>query len=696
MSQDDFFSLENTEIENLLVKANDVYHNGEEPILTDSDYDFLRRILIERYSAAPDLRPSVSVLDKVGATVNTSAKKYTHAVPMLSLSNAFTEDNISDFWIQTRADETNFVYGELKLDGLSLSLTYKNRQLVKATTRGDGEIGEDVTSRLMRVRNIPQKLSSNFPSSKCEIRGEVCLSHLEFERLNDVLVSKGRPKLSNPRNGAAGLMRKDDAETAKLDFFVYQVVPLDDVVFETQLQSISLLKEEGFMPSPETMVLKSVFEAMTWYNSIIHKRATLGIDIDGIVYKINDTQSCKTLGMRSTSPRWAIAHKFPSDRVWTKIKAIELQVGRTGTLAPVARLEPVTVGGVVVSNATLHNKGYIEGIDSFGQVLRDGIDIRVGDWVEVFRSGDVIPRIGNIDVSRRDESSTKFDFPLICPACGGVAVQSDGEAAVKCQSTWTCPPQRLHSVVYAFSRDALNADGVSEASFAQWLDCGWIKTPSDVFNLSINHGTGTKEPLCEKLGWGKTSADKSFEAIEKCRKVRLDKVLISLGIPFVGKSSARVFAEKYEKFEDFYDAALSGQIIHLNGIGEKVAFSIKTYFESQETSLPAWDLVSELEIENSLYVNDTSSRPLEGITVVFTGSLEGMTRTEASESARLLGATLSGSVSKKTTVLVAGPGAGSKIEKALSLGVSVMTQLEWETFLSNVSTSGVVDHSVFE
>lgn len=675
MSDKDFINWEEQ-----LNKANLAYHRGEEPIMTDADYDGLKQSLRSFYDSNPGLRPAVSVLDVVGAPVDAGAVKHKHARPMLSLSNAFERSDVQDFWDLVSSDMTKSVWAELKLDGLSLSLTFQDGVLTRATTRGDGEVGEDVTHRLSRVRDVPKRLPDDFFTQTCEIRGEVCMLHDEFQRINAFLLKNSKPVLSNPRNAAAGMMRRDvTIENAQLNFFAYQVLPLDvdTAACVSQEYVVSSLQLAGFQTSPQAKLLRSVDEAMSWYDEIVHLRPGLSVDIDGIVYKLNDVISAQKLGMRSTNPRWAIAHKFPPDRVWTTINEIDIQVGRTGTLAPVARLEPVTVGGVVVSNATLHNKAYIEGRDSFGKPIRGGVDLRVGDWVEVYRSGDVIPRIGSVDVSRRSADSKPFVFPHSCPACYGKVIQIEGEVSIKCEEKFSCPPQKLQSLVYAFSREALNADGVSEAALKQWLEWGWVSVPGDVFRLEVNHGVGAADSLDGKMGWGKTSAQKAFRSISKARDVQLDKYLVSLGMPFVGRAAARKFAQQFETLNEFVRACQEDRLLDVEGIGPKMSQGLIEFWSNPKTANPARDLFQELNVRNDLFVSSQDVLPLTGQTIVFTGSLASMTRNEASEQAEGLGAKVSGSVSKNTSLVVAGPGAGSKEKKARSLGVEVISEEEW-------------------
>lgn len=672
------------EMEDKLRAANEAYYMGESPIMTDAEFDALKRKLESVYEQAGE-RPAGSVLDEVGAPAPEGVKKHKHAVPMLSLSNAFDEADVQGFWKQVSADENSPVFVELKLDGLSLSLTYVDRALVRATTRGDGEVGEDMTSRVDRLADLPHVLNEDFPMGLLEIRGEVCLTHDGFLQVNAERERAGRTIFSNPRNAAAGLFRRDERETVMLDFFAYQVAGPDTPYFPSQSAAMRSLSRSGFQVSPLHAVLFTSEDAMTWYEDVSRQRSTLPVDIDGIVYKLDDSARSRQLGQRSTSPRWAIAHKFPPDRVWTKILGIDIQVGRTGTLAPVARLEPVTVGGVVVSNATLHNKDYIEGRDSFGKPIRDGVDIRVGDWVEVYRSGDVIPRIGSVDISKRSAESKTYAFPSTCPACSSPVMREPGEAAIKCTGSWQCPPQKLRAMVYAFSRDALNVDGVSESSLAQWVEWGWIDTPADVFALEDRYGHSHPVSLSRQHGWGKASAQKAFDALRVARKARLDRAIVALGMPFVGKASARLFAQKFSTFQEFRMAASTGspELLEIEGVGEKMVEALKVFWSDADNAASADALIDCLEIENPLAVVG-DDLPLTDWTVVFTGKIPGLGRDAVSEAARALGANVSGSVSSKTTVLVAGEGGGSKLTKAEKAGVAVWSPEQWEEVIAKV------------
>ena len=658
-----------------LEEANRAYHGGLEPVLIDAEYDALKKALATAYAANPAWRPAVSVLDVVGAPVLTGTRTARHIRPLLSLSNAFVDDDVVDF---VRSVGGVPLFGELKLDGLSLALLYEDGVLVRAATRGDGEVGEDVTDRLARVRGIPRTVPFGAGRS-IETRGEVCMRRDVFATLNLALVAAGRAPLSNPRNAAAGTLRRDDAHPlAVLDFYAYQVVDAGGAVFSSQSAALAACAAAGFATAPEARALAGAEEALAWYAEVGRARAELPVDIDGVVYKVDDAQQAARLGARSTAPRWAVAHKFPPDRVWTRIRAIDLQVGRTGVLAPVARLEPVMVGGVVVSNATLHNRAYIEGRDSFGNPVRGGVDIRVGDRVEVFRAGDVIPRIGAVDTTARPAEALPFTFPAMCPACAGHVVL--GEVEAWCPNTTGCAPQLLAALVHACARDALDADGVSEAALAEWLDWGWVGRLADLFTVEERHGAGSPDPLAARLGWGGVSASRAFAALRKARITTLDRVLLALGIPLVGKTTARDVSAMFATLDEVAEVARtrSETLASISGVGPKVIDALAEFWSDGRTRADAEALVALLTITNPLFdVARAGPGPLAGWTVVFTGSLPGAGREAAAAEARGLGATVAGSVSKKTTALIVGEGGGSKRVKAEGLGVKALEPEEW-------------------
>jgi DNA ligase (NAD+) len=673
-------SLGVVEAEARLEEADRAYHGGLEPTVTDDVYDALKRALRAAYAANPAWRPSVSVLDRVGAPVAAGARTARHIRPMLSLANAFTDADVEDF---ARSVGGVGMYGELKLDGLSLALRYEDGVLVRGATRGDGEVGEDVTNRLARVRGVARSVPFGV-GRVLEVRGEVCMRRDTFAALNAALVASNRDPMSNPRNAAAGTLRRDDAHPlAVLDFYAYQVVDVDGAVFESQSAALEACRAAGFTTAPEARPLACAQEALAWYAEVGRARAELPVDIDGVVYKVDSSLAASRLGARSTAPRWAVAHKFPPDRVWTRIRAIDLQVGRTGVLAPVARLEPVMVGGVVVSNATLHNRAYIEGRDSAGNPIRGGVDIRVGDLVEVFRAGDVIPRIGAVDASARPEGSAPFAFPACCPACGGGVILESIEAW--CPNNVGCSPQVLAALVHACSREALDADGVSEAAIAEWLSWGWVSNLADLFTLESRHGPGSSDPLSVRLGWGDVSAARAFGALRKARTTTLDRLVLALGIPLVGKTTARDLASVFPTLSDVAEAARtrSDALAAVPGVGPKVIDALEAFWSAPRTRAVGEALDGLLSVSNPLHAKQLAGPgPLAGWTVVFTGTLPGAGREAAAEEARALGAAVAGSVSKKTTALIVGEGGGSKKTKAEAMGVATLEPEAWFAYVA--------------
>lgn len=674
-----------------LNRADKAYHGGQEPVLVDAAYDVLKQGLRAYYAAHPDARPNDSVLDKVGAPIVAGARAARHATPMLSLSNLFAPSDVAAFFQSIALAGPVDVVGELKLDGLSLSLRYERGVLVRAATRGDGTVGEDVTRCLDRVRGVPRQIDADWAQQGCvEVRGEVCMLRAVFESLNEDLAAQGHPVLSNPRNAAAGALRRDVAlPGADLDFFPYQVV-VDGVGFSRQSAAVEVLVQAGFAPVPMRARLHTVEEAMVWYAQVAHARADLPVDIDGVVYKVDSQEQAVRLGARSTAPRWAAAHKFPPDKVWTRVRGIDVQVGRTGLLAPVARLEPVMVGGVVVSNATLHNRGYIEGRDGSGRPIRGGLDIRVGDRVEVMRAGDVIPKVGAVDPEARLEDSLPFVFPNTCPSCGAVVVEEGAET--RCPAGASCPPQLLGALVHALGRDALDVDGVSEASLAQWISWGWVESLADVWTLEARFGAGTEGALETRLGWGPVSANRAFQALRQARTTVFDRALYALGIPLVGRATARDIAGVVTDLADLQADLDAGgvRVAAVPGVGPKVVRALVAFFADPRTAAPALAAVGHLTIDNPLYrPAGAQAGLLQSWVVVFTGAFPGASREEASASARALGATVAGSVSKKTTVLVAGEKAGSKREKAQSLGVPVVGPSDWARMVA-VAQTGVI------
>jgi DNA ligase (NAD+) len=674
----------------LLNRANADYHSHDAPKISDAEYDQLKRRNQEIEAQFPDLKLKSSISEQVGAPVSSAFGKVSHAVKMLSLSNAFEDDDIREFDSRIRKflglSNKAIVYtAEPKIDGLSLSLRYENGVLVQATTRGDGSIGENVTSNAKTIHDIPHEITD--APDILEVRGEVYMSHQDFAALNEQQATKDGKLFANPRNAAAGSLRQlDSSITASrpLRFFAYAWGQVSKPLTDTQMGFVQKMASFGFSTNPLTKICNGPEQLVSHYEEIQEQRALLGYDIDGVVYKVNDLQLQNKLGFRSTTPRWAIAHKFPAEIAHTWLEAIDIQVGRTGALSPVARLTPVTVGGVVVSNATLHNEDYIEGRDSKGELIREGRDIRVNDWVEVYRAGDVIPKIRDVDLSKRNADSIPFTFPTNCPECDSPAQRDVGDSVTRCTGGLICPAQAVQGLIHFVSRGAFDIDGLGAKQIEQFFDLGWVKEPSDIFTLQNRFSSGLQQ-LKNRDGWGATSADKLFKSIEVRRDIPLNKLLFGLGIRHIGDTTASLLAMNYGSwaaletamdmaadFEgEWWDALLS-----IDGVGEVLARALVSTFKDSKQRSVINRLVSHLTIQDVTASVSLDSNVV-GKIVVFTGSLELMTRSEAKARAESMGAKVSGSVSKRTDIVVAGPGAGSKAKKATELGVQILTEQQW-------------------
>lgn len=679
-----------------LAKANTAYHTADAPDLSDAEYDRLKRRNAEIEARFPALKRADSPSDQVGATPSESFAKVTHAVRMLSLSNAFDAEDISGFDTSIRRylgleDAAQLAYtAEPKIDGLSLSLRYENGQLVQAATRGDGAVGENVTANARTISDIPHALSD--APSVLEVRGEVYMSHADFADLNARQSAAGDKTFANPRNAAAGSLRQLDARITSarpLRFFAYAWGAVSYPLAETQMGAIDRLAALGFQTNPLTRLCTSPEEILAHYARIEAQRATLGYDIDGVVYKVDELALQARLGFRSTTPRWAIAHKFPAELAWTRLEAIDIQVGRTGALSPVARLTPVTVGGVVVSNATLHNEDYIAGRDNEGNAIRPdaegvGKDIRVGDWVQVYRAGDVIPKISDVDLSQRPADSQPFKFPTRCPECNSEALREEGDAVRRCSGGLICPAQAVEKLKHFVSRAAFDIEGLGAKQVEQFYTDGWIKEPADIFSLEERFSDGLQQ-LKNREGWGEKSAANLFAAIAERRNIPLARLIFGLGIRHVGESASNLLARHYGTWEAF-DTAMTkaaqqegdawDDLLAIDGVGAVMAGSLVAALAQEAERASITRLVARLNIEatEALQMDDS---PVAGKTVVFTGSLERMTRAEAKARAESMGAKVSGSVSKKTDIVVAGPGAGSKEKKARELGLTVLDEDGW-------------------
>ncbi|WP_051203116.1 NAD-dependent DNA ligase LigA [Sediminimonas qiaohouensis] len=676
----------------LLDRADAAYHRDDAPVMSDAEYDALKRRNTAIEERFPDLKRGDSPSDRVGATPAEGFGKIRHARRMMSLGNVFEPEEVRDFddyvrkYLGMSADASLTYTAEPKIDGLSLSLRYEDGVLIQAATRGDGAVGEDVTRNARTIEDIPTRLE-NAPRI-LEVRGEVYMSHADFAALNERQRAAGDKVFANPRNAAAGSLRQLDAEVTRrrpLRFFAYGWGETSANLADTQSESLRVLGQLGFAINDMTRVCDGPEAMLEHYNRIEAARGSLGYDIDGVVYKVDDLALQARLGFRSTTPRWAMAHKFPAELAWTQLEKIEIQVGRTGALSPVARLHPVTVGGVVVSNATLHNEDYIAGRDADGAPIRDGKDIREGDWVQVYRAGDVIPKVADVDLSRRPADASPYQFPQTCPECGSAAIREEGDSARRCTGGLICPAQAVEKLKHFVSRAAFDIEGLGAKQVEQFYRDGWIKEPADIFTLEERFGPGQPRQLKNREGWGEKSATNLFAAIHDSRRIPLSRVLFALGIRHVGEVAARTLATHYGTWTVFI-RAMDGaapqegpdwnELIGIDGVGKVMARALVTSFAQPAERASIDRLVALLEIEEARQTAPADS-PVAGKTIVFTGTLERMTRAEAKDRAEALGAKVSGSVSSRTDLLVAGPGAGSKARKAADLGVEVLDEEAW-------------------
>ncbi|SER45962.1 DNA ligase (NAD+) [Tranquillimonas rosea] len=772
-----------------LNRANVAYYRQDAPEIPDSEYDALKRRNSEIEALFPKLKRSDSPTEQVGAAPAEGFAKVAHEVRMLSLGNAFGPEDVQDFDQSIRrylglADDAPLAYtAEPKIDGLSLTLLYENGDLIRAATRGDGAVGEDVTQNARTIDDVPHRLDG--APDRLEVRGEVYMSHADFAALNERQAEQGGKTFANPRNAAAGSLRQLDSritERRPLRFFAYAWGVHTAPLAETQMAAIERLSALGFVTNPLTALCDGPDEMLAHYAEIEAQRATLGYDIDGVVYKVNDLGLQRRLGFRSTTPRWAIAHKFPAELAWTRLEKIEIQVGRTGALSPVARLTPVTVGGVVVSNATLHNEDYIAGRDARGEPIRDGKDIREGDWVQVYRAGDVIPKVADVDLDKRPADAAPYAFPTTCPECGSEAIREEGDAARRCSGGLICPAQAVEKLRHFVSRAAFDIEGLGGKQVELFYFLHWIEEPADIFTLPERDAAGSKlkdglaafvhgqlqrpgrgeetaekyaellrsveipvsgtdadelvkairflaeKPLARIKGWGEKSAQNLFAAIEDRRTIPLDRLIFALGIRHIGEVAASDLARHFGTWEALTkavdtarpaerrhqeaDAAVEAErraaadegrrarvtetrrkvwdedpvsaearaawedIVGIDGLGAIAAAALVAAFAQDSERASIDRLAAHLRVER-VERPDTEGSPVAGKTLVFTGTLEKMTRAEAKARAEALGAKVSGSVSSKTDILVAGPGAGSKAKKAAELGIETLDEDGW-------------------
>ena len=680
--------------------ANDAYFQDDQPIMDDAAYDAKRRRLVALEEAFPALKQESDVSAKVGARPSGKFAKIRHRVPMLSLDNAFSDEAVAEFVGRVyrflgRKEEDGIAFtAEPKIDGLSLSLRYEKGELVAAATRGDGEEGEDVTLNARTISEIPGTLAGPDVPEIAEVRGEVYLGHADFAAINERQREKGLPEFANPRNAAAGSLRQLDVSVTAarpLRFFAYAWGEMPELPAPTQFGVVETFQRWGFRTNPLMKRCESVAELIAQYRLIESQRATLGYDIDGVVYKVDDLALQARLGFVSRAPRWAIAHKFPAELATTVLEAIDIQVGRTGALSPVARLKPVTVGGVVVTNATLHNEDYIRGFDSKGLPIRDGTDIRIGDTVTVKRAGDVIPRVEAVDLAKRPADSKPYEFPTLCPACGSHATRelnprSGKEDAIRrCTGGLICPAQAVERLKHFVSRDALDIDGLGDKQIEFFhADPELpVREPADIFTLATRDAANLKK-LKDKEGFGAVSAKKLFDAIEDRRSPPLNRFIFGLGIRHIGETTARLLARHYGSFEALRAAGIAAadeasperqELGAIDSVGPTVVEALVEFFGEPHNEELLDRLLAQVSPQPLEAV--ASASPVAGRIVVFTGALERMTRDEAKAMAERLGAKVAGSVSSKTDLLVAGPGAGSKLKDAAKHGVEVIDEAGW-------------------
>ncbi len=672
------------------------YYQQDRPSISDAEYDALR----QRYNAIearfPDLRTLESLSLKVGTAPARGFAKIRHAVPMLSLDNAFAERDVIDFvsrirrFLKLSEDERIDFSAEPKIDGLSMSLRYEDGELVTAATRGDGAEGEDVTANIRTLHDVPQQLKGRNIPKVCEVRGEVYMTKTAFLALNERQKAAGDTVFANPRNSAAGSLRqKDPAITATrpLGFFAYAWGEMSAMPAKTQTGMIEWFEACGFKTNPLTKLCHSVEQLIAFHRKIEEKRSHLDYDIDGVVYKVDRIDWQERLGFVSRTPRWAIAHKFPAERAMTVLKDIEIQVGRTGALTPVGKLEPVGVGGVIVQNVTLHNEDYIKGVGGKGEVLREGRDIRIGDTVVIQRAGDVIPQVVDVVIDKRPKDAKPYHFPRKCPCHLHTPVVREetatGEegARARCTGEFACPYQKIQHLMLFVSRRAFDIEGLGEKQIELFYENGWVKEPADIFTLQARNRTIKLE---EVEGYGETSVKNLFDAINSRREIALDRFIYALGIRHVGETTALALARGYGSWEAFHEACLKvakgdeeamAEMDALDQIGETVIEAVKAYFGESHNRGIVERLTKQVKILDA--EKPKKDTAIAGKTVVFTGALEKMTREEAKAQAERLGAKAAGSVSKKTDYVVAGPGAGSKLAEAKKHGVTVLTEDEW-------------------
>jgi len=680
-----------------IARADAAYHAEDAPEISDAEYDALKARLVALEAAFPDLARADSPTQRIGAPPAEGFSKVRHSVAMLSLANAFEDAEVAEFVARVRrflslGDDPVALTAEPKIDGVSLALRYEDGELTQAATRGDGTEGENVTANARTIAEIPDRLRGEVPEI-FEVRGEVYMAKPDFAALNEAQAAKGEKIYANPRNFAAGSLRQlDPAVTASrpLRFFAYGWGEVSALPADTQSGVIAAIGDWGLPVNPLMRRCAKLDDLLAHYRAIEARRATLDYDIDGVVYKVDRLDWQQRLGYRSNNPRWALAHKFPAETATTILEGIDIQVGRTGALSPVARLRPVTVGGVVVSNATLHNEDYIAGIDANGEPIREGGALRIGDTVRIYRAGDVIPKVTEIDTTQ-PRGAEAFVFPETCPVCGSPAVREPGEAVRRCTGAFICPAQAVERLKHFVSRAAMDIEGLGAKQIEAFHADGLIAEPADIFTLETRQEAGAID-LYRRDAKGRPTNEKSvrnlFAAIGERRRPDLDRFIFALGIRHVGETTAALLARTYGSWDAFaaamekagQDPAAHEYLRAIDGVGEVMATAIEGFFAEPRNEAALERLLAEVTPEDAAPVQ-TEGSPVAGKTIVFTGTLERMSRAEAKARAEALGAKVSGSVSARTDLVVAGPGAGSKLKKAEELGIETLTEDDWLALL---------------
>ncbi len=638
------------------------YYILDDPTVSDAEYDRLYKELVDLEKEHPDLINPDSPTQRVGAQPTSDFQSVPHSVPMLSLDNSMNEEEIRAFDERTRKalgrDKIEYSC-ELKLDGLAVEIVYENGLLQIASTRGDGVTGEDVTHNIKTIKSVPLRLlfDNQLPLARIEVRGEVIMTKENFAVLNKARQDAGENLFANPRNAAAGSLRQlDPSITAKrpLDVFFYGIGQISEPMYRTQAEMLNFFKNIGLKTNPLTRACKGIKEVIAYHQEMLDKRESLPYEIDGIVVKVNSLNGQDALGIRSRSPRWAIAYKFPASQEITRINDITVQVGRTGALTPVAELEPVNVSGVTVSRATLHNQDEI-----------DRKDIRIGDWVVIQRAGDVIPEVVKVIESRRSDNTKPYTLPKTCPVCGSEAIRPEGEAVTRCVNI-TCPAQVKEGIAHFASKNAMNIDGLGEKIIVQFLENDLIKDPSDLYSLTIEQ-IAQLERMAEK------SAENIVNAIQESKNRTPDKLLFGLGIRFIGEHVARILVKAFNNIEALAEKSRE-ELVAIHEIGPQVADSLVSFFSNPENH----ELLQRLKNAGlNMELTETTTDQLAGKTFVFTGALEQFTRSEGEKTVRDLGGRAASSVSKNTDYVVAGKNAGSKAAKARELGVPILSEEEF-------------------